>query len=53
MDSDLCGERARVQHVEAVHVTAGPEGVREPGPDQTSELWSPDSIQGFLGTGPV
>jgi len=37
-DVDHCGLRSCVRPVDAVHLTAGPDEVRLPGPNQTSGL---------------
>jgi hypothetical protein len=52
-DFDHCGLRSCVRPVGAVHVTAGPDEVRLPGPYQTIELLRPDSTSGYSGCGPV
>ncbi len=44
-DADLCGLRSCVRPVVAVHMTAGPDEVRVPGPNQTNELRRPDGLE--------
>ena len=50
---DRCRLRSFVRPVDAVLVTAGPDEVRVPGPNQTNELGSPDNTSGCPGCGPV
>ena len=45
--------RSCVRPVYAVRLTAGPDEVRLPGPNQNNELESPDSTSGYPGSGPV
>ena len=45
--------RSCVRTVYAVHLTASPDEVRLPGPNQNNELESPDSTSGYPGSGPV
>lgn len=44
-------QRSFVRPLFAVHLTAGLDEVRMPGPDQTGELGSSDSISGYPGSG--
>ncbi len=52
-DADLCGLRSCVRPVVAVHMTAGPDEVRVPGPNQTNGLRRPDNTSGCPGCGSV
>ena len=51
-DGDRCSLRSFVRPLYAVHMTAGLDEIRVPGPNQTNELASPGTTSGCPGCGP-